>query len=94
MESDAAIIPDIVIFASFDPIALDKACIDAVNSAPVIQGSALGDSAGDAKESPCNCDGKRDHFRFVHPSTNWRSQIEHGEAIGLGSGNYELVTVK
>jgi uncharacterized Fe-S center protein len=85
-ENDAAITPDIGIFAGFDPVALDKACIDAVNAAPVIPGSAL-----DRQGQPGS--GKHDHFRFVHPGANWRSQIEHAEAIGLGSGQYELVTL-
>lgn len=92
-ENDAAIIPDIGIFASFDPVALDKACIDAVNAAPVLPGSALSESLAESAEPGCSCGGKHDHFRFVHPSTNWPSQIEHAEAIGLGSGKYELITL-
>ena len=40
-ENDAAVVPDIGIFAGFDPVALDKACIDAVNSAPAIVTSIL-----------------------------------------------------
>lgn len=92
-ENDAAIIPDIGIFAGFDPVALDSACIDAVNAAPVIPGTALSERVADAGEAPCGCEGRADHFRFVHPSTNWRSQIEHAEAIGLGSGRYELITI-
>lgn len=92
-ENDAAIIPDIGIFASFDPVALDSACIDAVNAAPVIPGTALSEGVMNAGETSCDCKSKTDHFRFVHPSTNWRSQIEHAEAIGLGSGRYELITI-
>ncbi len=80
-ENDAAIVPDIGIFASFDMVALDQACIDAVNAAPMLPGSAL-------SESVC-CHG--DHIKNVHPVTNWRSQIAHAEKIGLGSGEYELV---
>jgi uncharacterized Fe-S center protein len=83
-ENDAAIVPDIGIFASFDPVALDKACIDAVNAAPAIETSIL----SERKRT------RGDHFTDIHPSTNWRGQIEHAEAIGLGSGDYELVTVK
>ncbi|MDR3042786.1 MAG: DUF362 domain-containing protein [Desulfovibrio sp.] len=106
-ENDAAIIPDIGIFASFDPVALDKACIDAVNAAPVIPGTVLGDRFGkqlEGKGEPARgCSGhagrtghtgQHDHFHVVHPSTNWRSQIEHAEALGLGSGTYELVTIR
>ncbi|MBO4313655.1 MAG: DUF362 domain-containing protein [Desulfovibrio sp.] len=81
-ENDAAIVPDIGMFVSFDPVALDRACIDAVNAAPVIAGSKLGKSMD-----------SKDHFAHIHPSTNWRSQLEHAERIGLGTQNYELITV-
>jgi len=93
-ESDAAIIPDIGIFASFDPVALDHACIDMVNTAPVIPGSALADASGQAEGSGGNGTRKADHFHSIHPTTDWRSQISHAEAIGLGNGRYELITVK
>lgn len=82
-ENDAAIVPDIGMFASFDPIALDKACIDAVNAAPGIETSILSDKA--------RVEG--DHFAGVHPGTDWRSQISHAEKLGVGSGNYELITL-
>ncbi len=44
-ENDAAVVPDIGMFASFDPVALDRACIDAVNAAPVIATSILSERA-------------------------------------------------
>ncbi|MDR1074268.1 MAG: DUF362 domain-containing protein [Treponema sp.] len=89
-ENDAAIIPDIGIFASFDPVALDKACIDAVNAAPEIRSSILREREHAHKDA----NGNDDHFTNVHPSTDWRGQISHAEKIGLGNGSYELVTVK
>jgi uncharacterized Fe-S center protein len=82
-ESDAAVVPDIGIFAGFDPVALDKACIDAVNAAPGIVTSVLSE-----REQI-----HRDHFTDIHPGTDWRDQIRHAEKIGLGSGTYELITV-
>jgi len=88
-ESDAAVIPDIGIFASFDPVALDKACIDAVNAAPAIKTSIL----GDCKHSHCDEAGNEDHFTNIHPTTDWRHQISHAEKIGLGNGKYELITM-
>jgi uncharacterized Fe-S center protein len=88
-ESDAPIVPDIGIFASFDPVALDKACIDAVNTAPGIAASILGD-----REHTHKLPNGEDHLTDVHPTTDWRTQIAHAEKIGLGTGNYELVTVK
>jgi uncharacterized Fe-S center protein len=89
-ESDAAIIPDIGIFAGFDPVALDKACIDAVNAAPGIEMSILGERKHIHKDEA----GNEDHLTDIHPTTDWRSQISHAEKIGLGSGKYELITVK
>ena len=93
-ESDAAIIPDIGIFAGFDPVALDHACIDAVNAAPVIPGSALAEAQGHAEGGSCGRAGTADHFRSIHPTTDWRSQIAHAEAIGLGKARYELITLQ
>ena len=89
-ESDAAIVPDIGIFAGFDPVALDKACIDAVNAAPAIETSVLGERRRVHKDEA----GNDDHVTNIHPATDWRGQISHAEKIGLGSGAYELITVK
>jgi len=83
-ENDAAIIPDIGIFAGFDMVALDQACLDAVNSAPSIKSSII----GERRET------HNDHFTDVHPSTNGKSQIDHAVKIGLGTSRYELIFVK
>ena len=88
-ENDAAIIPDIGIFASFDPVALDKACIDAVNAAPALPGSILSECKCSHKDAA----GNRDHLTDIHPTTDWRFQISHAEKIGLGSSDYKLITV-
>lgn len=88
-ESDAAVVPDIGIFAGFDPVALDKACIDAVNAAPVIQTSVI----ADRKRSHKDANGNEDHFTDIHPTTDWRKQISYAEKMGLGSAKYELITV-
>ncbi|GHV37507.1 4Fe-4S ferredoxin [Spirochaetia bacterium] len=89
-ESDAPVVPDIGIFASFDPVALDKACIDAVNAVPGIESSIWGDREHTHKDGK----GSSDHLTDIHPTTDWRGQIAHAEKIGLGTGSYELVTVK
>jgi uncharacterized Fe-S center protein len=83
-ENDAAVIPDIGIFAGFDPVALDKACIDAVNASPGVESSILSERRRRTG----------DHFTDIHPATDWRVQISHAEKIGLGSGDYELISVK
>ena len=75
--------PDVGMFASFDPVALDMACADAVNRQPVIAGSIL-----DEREH-CH----HDHFTDVHPETNWMVALEHAEKLGLGSREYELIEI-
>lgn len=82
-ENDIPIIPNVGMFASFDPVALDMACVDAVNRQPVIAGSIL-EKHGSKHH---------DHFTDVHPDTNWKTAVEHGVKIGLGTKEYELITI-
>ena len=82
-ENDAPIVPDVGMFASFDPVALDIACADAVNAQPAIANSRLG-------EQP-HVHG--DHFKNNHPETNWMSCIDHAVKLGLGSKEYELIEI-
>lgn len=86
-ENDMPIIPDVGMFASFDPVALDQACADACNKQIVIPGSQLADNL--AKGGVY-----RDHFHGSAPSTDWTITLNHAEAIGIGTRQYELITVK
>ena len=86
--NDAPIIPDVGMFASFDPVALDQACADACNNMPVLADSQLADNL--ATPGFCACG---DHFTDSAPVTHWQSPLEHGEKIGLGTREYELVKV-
>jgi uncharacterized protein len=88
-ENDVPIVPDIGIFASFDPVALDMACADAVNKAPVITGSYLAEQL----EKQGNKAGEADHFCATHPTTNWLVCLDHAEKIGIGTKVYEIITV-
>ena len=85
-ENDAPIIPDVGMFASVDPVALDRACADACNKMPIMEESLLGE-----KTKECHCDCHHDHFHMVSPNTNWKVCLEHAEKIGLGTQNYELI---
>ena len=87
-ENDAAIIPDVGMFASFDPVALDVACADACNKMPVLPNSQL------SEELDAHGEVEHDHFCTSAPTTNWRSCMQHAEKIGLGTQQYELVVVK
>ena len=88
-ENDAPILPDVGMFASFDPVALDQACVDACLKLSPIMNSQLGDHLNDP-----DFHDHHDHFTNSTPESEWRSCLEHGEKIGLGSREYELVTVK
>ena len=35
-----------------------------------------------------------DHFTDTHPDTNWESCLEHGVKLGLGTREYELITIQ
>lgn len=87
-ENDLPIVPDVGMFASFDPVALDVACADAVNAQPVIHGSVLEEHYHAHEEAAHG-----DHFHVNHPDTNWKSGIEHAKKIGLGNDEYELIYV-
>lgn len=87
-ENDAPIIPDVGMFASFDPVALDQACADACNQMPAMPGSLLGDHLHD--EHFCD---HHDHFTNTSPDTDWKVCLEHAEKIGLGSRDYELIKI-
>ncbi len=82
-ENDLPIVPDVGMFASFDPVALDVACADAVNDQPVMPGSHLAEVAHE----------HHDHFTDSMPATNWRVGVEHAQKIGLGTTAYELITL-
>lgn len=83
--NDIAIVPDIGIAASFDPVALDRACVDLVNKAPIINGSVL--------EHEHYHEGE-DKFTHIHVNTNWEAGLKHAEQIGIGTQDYELVVLK
>lgn len=90
--NDLPVVADIGMAASFDPVALDKACVDMVNSAPLMNGCIIQDKMGD--NDKCCSSEHKDVFTMVHPDTDWRSGLKHGEKIGLGTQEYELVVVK
>ena len=87
-DNDMAILPDVGMFASFDPVALDQACVDACLRQQPIPGSLLDDRMHEEGFHDLH-----DHFRNVTPECEWESCLAHGEKIGLGSRTYELIRV-
>lgn len=80
---DVPIVPDIGILASYDPVAIDKASVDLVNEATGIDNSALGK----------RLESKEDKFRALFPDVDWTLQLKHGEGLGLGTTDYQLIRI-
>lgn len=79
--NDAAIVGDVGILASYDPVAIDQASLDLVNAQAPLSGTRL--------------DGKEvggDKFRAVS-GYDGTHQLKYGEELGLGSRKYILVQV-
>lgn len=87
-ENDAPILPNLGMFASFDPLALDQACADACLAAAPMPGSQLSDHLADP-----HFHNHHDHFKNSTPESEWKSCLEHAEKIGLGSRDYELIVM-
>jgi uncharacterized Fe-S center protein len=85
-ENDLPIIPNVGMLASFDPVALDRACVDMAQKQPMIAGSRLHINSGGKKPD--------DIFKCTHPGTKWQTTFEHAVRMGLGSPEYELIEIK
>jgi uncharacterized Fe-S center protein len=81
--SDTALVADIGVLASTDPVAIDQAALDLVTAAPAAAGSLAEGLAGAGV----------DKFAAIHPETRGLVQLEYGEKIGLGQRKYELLRV-
>ena len=88
-ENDAPILPDVGIFASFDPVALDQACVDACLHATPMPNSQLSDNLADP-----HWHHHHDNFLDSNPNVRWKETLEHAEKIGLGTREYELIHMK
>ena len=95
-ENDTPIVNDIGMFASFDPVAIDQACADAVMASEPLPNTELTDSAAKMEHNHEHLEGEqaKDPFCITHPDTDWRVCIAHAEKIGLGTSEYELIEVK
>jgi len=88
-ENDAPILPDIGMFASFDPLAIDQACVDMCLKQTPLPNSQLSEQMSDK-----NFNDKHDHFENTTPNSEYKTCLEHADKIGLGSRKYELIFMK
>lgn len=87
-ENDVPILPDLGMFCSFDPLALDWACVDACQKAEPLPGGQLYKNMH--KEGFVD---HHDHFKNSTPESEWRACLEHAQKIGLGNRDYEIVSL-
>ena len=85
-ENDAPIIPNVGMFCSFDPLALDRACVDMCMKQKPFENTQLTDMM-----SKAGAHDHGDHFTNSNPDSEWKSCLAHAEKIGLGNPDYELI---
>ena len=88
-DNDSPILPNLGMFASFDPVAIDQACVDEAQKATPMPNSQLSDNL-----SKPDWHHHHDHFMDSNPNVHWKETLEHAEKIGMGSRKYELIKVK
>lgn len=81
--NDAPIVRNIGIAASKDPVAIDQASVDLVNSEQSLPGSCLKSFLGPGE----------DKIKAVYPGVDWPIQLDYAEKIGIGSRSYEIIEV-
>lgn len=81
--SDAVIVPDIGILASTDPVAIDAASFDLVNSQIGFTDTMLHKFHKKGQ----------DKFRGTWEETNGFRQIQCAENLGMGSSKYNLISI-
>ncbi len=81
--SDAPLVPDIGILASTDPVALDKASYDLINSHVGFVQSHLKANHGPGENK----------FTGTWANTRGEVQLAYAESIGLGTTRYNLVDI-
>jgi len=82
--NDAPIVRDIGVVASTDPVAIDQASADLVNSEPALTHTCLKTNTGPGE----------DKFKGVYPNVKWEHQLEYAQELGLGSRDYQLIPLK
>ncbi len=80
--SDPPIVNDIGVVASRDIVAVDQASVDLVNAQEGIKGTLLKSGFGKGE----------DKFRALN-KVDWSAQLIHGEKLGLGKREYNLIEV-
>jgi len=91
------VIPDLGVFSSKDPVAIDRACVDMANNSPGIPGS-MAEIAG-VMERGAEKFNAIARLRWkatpsaTHVAPDWRAMLDAAEKAGAGTQKYELIEV-
>ena len=81
--SDSPVCPDIGILAAYDPVALDQACLDLVDEAPLLGEDRFKQSQEVSSHK----------FECLFPYVDIEHLLEYAVQIGLGNRGYELIAI-
>lgn len=87
-ENDTPMLPNIGMLASKDILAVDQASVDLCQKAEPLPGSQLYEAVHSAEFHESG-----NHFNNLHPLSDWKSCFEQAEKLGIGSRDYELITI-
>jgi len=85
-----ALTPDLGIFASRDPVAIDSASIEMLNEAQPITVSACGDIEPGEDKLAITTPWPDPHTGEKTPTQCHLRQIEYAEELGIGSKKYKV----
>jgi len=91
------IVPDLGVFSSKDPVAVDRACIDVANNSPGIPGS-MAEVAGVMEKGAEKFNAiARLRWKATPGATDvapdWRAMLDAAERAGAGTQRYDLIEV-
>ena len=78
--NDIPIVNDIGILASEDPVSIDRASADLINSAGPVLGSKIYDRTGD------------DNLRKLY-DIDWQYLLQYSRSINTGEDKYDMVSI-
>ena len=94
---DVPMVPDIGLFVSNDPVAIDKASTDAINNSLGIKGTATEEidamKIGEDKIGKLADWDAFQIFKNIDGTREWKLQFEIAEKLGLGTQKYKLITI-
>ena len=85
--NDAPMVPNVGMFSSFDPVAIDCVATTMIGEQTMIPDSVL-------PERHAACEHETDHLHAINPTSDYTLSFRQAAKLGAGLLDYELVNVK